>query len=101
MYAYLFFLSLSLYMYNFKSRGDITFSIQSQNNKKGLVAAFPCSQTGAKVPGRRKKEPRSLQGGAPPRVPGTIGRGDSAARKCCYQTVSILPRSSFKSSVLL
>ena len=49
--------------------------IDIYKNEQGLAAAFPCSQA--------PLQPR-------PRVPGTLGKGDLAARKCCYQPHSFL-----------
>ena len=51
--------------------------------KKISLAAFPCSQA---------PEHWSQDGGGvgTPRVSGTLGRGTSAARTCCYQPCSYI-----------
>ena len=75
------------------SKGNITSSTRSRKSKKELVAAFPCMKA---------LEP-SLHGGAgtPPASWEPWAGGTPAARKCCYQTPSLLPKLNGKSNVAL
>ena len=82
--------------YRVLSKGNITFSTQSRENRKGLLVTCPCS------PGLPTQGARDAGGPHPTPTP-ALGPGIQglAASKCCYQPFLIIPRLGGKSDVPL